>query len=76
VLQALVVLDRAGFRHDPRTASARRIVAGERRADGTWRAVRRWWRPPGSATMPEAVDWGVTAHRMVTVNALRVLAAC
>jgi hypothetical protein len=73
VLQALVVLDRAGRRHDERTLRARRVVAGKRRADGTWRAVRRWWRPPGSDSMSEAVDWGSAAHRMVTLNALRVL---
>jgi hypothetical protein len=72
VLQALVVLDRAGFRDDPRTSRARQVVAGKRRRDGGWRAVRPWWRPPGSAGLVEAIDWGDTAHQMVTLNALRV----
>lgn len=73
VLQALVVLDRAGFRHDPRTERARQVVAGKRRRDGGWRAVRPWWRPPGSAGLAEAVDWGPAAHQIATLNALRVL---
>ncbi len=74
VLQALVVLDRCGFHSDPRSRRARDVVAAKQRRDGGWRAVRRWWRPPGSSTYPEAVDWGAAAHAMVTVNALRVLA--
>lgn len=72
VLQALVVLDRAGCRDDPRTRRAREVVAGKRRRDGGWRAVRPWWRPPGSTGLSEAVDWGDAAHQMVTLNALRV----
>ncbi|WP_212612551.1 hypothetical protein [Pseudonocardia hierapolitana] len=74
VLQALVVLDRAGCRDDPRTDRARRVVAGKQREDGGWRAVRPWWRRPGSAGLVEAVDWGDVAHQMVTLNALRVTA--
>jgi hypothetical protein len=74
VLQALVVLDRAGFRDDPRTSRARQVVAGKQRRDGDWRAVRPWWRPPGSSGLVEAVDWGDVAHQMVTFNALRALA--
>jgi hypothetical protein len=72
VLQALVVLDRAGCQDDPRTRRARQVVAGKQRADGSWRAVRPWWRPPGSARAAEAIDWGDSAHQMVTLNALRV----
>lgn len=72
-LPQAVVLDRAGFRDDPRTRRARDVVAGKQRRDGGWRAVRPWWRPPGSAGMAEAVDWGPAAHQMVTLNALRVL---
>jgi hypothetical protein len=72
VLQALVVLDRAGQRDDPRTSRARQVVAGRQRRDGGWRAVRPWWRPPGSTGSVEAVDWGCAAHQMVTLNALRV----
>jgi hypothetical protein len=74
VLQALVVLDRAGCRDDPRTDRARLVVAGKQRKDGGWRAVRPWWRPPGSTGLVEAVDWGDVAHQMVTLNALRVTA--
>jgi hypothetical protein len=73
VLQALVVLDRAGHRHDPRTRPARDVVAGKRGRDGSWRAVRRLWRSPGSPSYPEAVDRAGAAHSMVTLNALRVL---
>ncbi|GAA5122298.1 hypothetical protein [Pseudonocardia adelaidensis] len=75
VLQALVVLDRAGHRGDPRTRRARRVVAGKQRKDGGWCAVRPWWRPPRSTGLVEAVDWGPAAHQMVTLNALRVLTA-
>jgi hypothetical protein len=74
VLQALVVLDRAGYRDDPRTRGARQVVAGKQRRDGGWRSVRPWWRPPGSAGLVEAVDWGDVAHQMVTLNALCVTA--
>jgi acetyl-CoA acetyltransferase len=74
VLQALVVLDRAGHRDDPRTSRARQLVAAKRREDGTWRAVRPWWRLPGSAGLVEAVGWGEAVHQMVTLNALRVTA--
>lgn len=73
VLQALLVLDRAGCGGDPRTERARRLVADRRLADGWWRAGRRWWRPPGSpGSGVEAVDWGAVADEMVTLNALRV----
>jgi hypothetical protein len=76
VLQALVVLDRAGCGGDPHTDRARKVVAGKQRRDGGWRAVRPWWRRPGSAGLVEAVDWGDAAHQMVTLNALRVLTTC
>jgi hypothetical protein len=72
VLQALVVLDRAGYQDDPRTRRARQLVAAKQRGDGGWRAVRPWWRRPGSTGLVEAVDWGDAAHQMVTLNALRV----
>ena len=73
LLQALLVLDRAGFGADPRTARARQALRAQRRRDGTWRAVRPWWRPPGATRgQVEAVDWGKVAHQMVTLNALRV----
>ncbi len=73
VLQALVVLCRAGFEADPRTEPARQILRVRRRRDGVWRAVRPWWRAPGAAgSGVEAADWGDVAHQMVTLNALRV----
>lgn len=73
VLQALLILHRAGFGADSRTVRAREIVAARRRKDGRWRAVRRWWRAPGAAgSCVEAVDWTDAAHEMVTLNALRV----
>jgi hypothetical protein len=74
VLQALLVLDRAGRRDDPRTDRARQVVVGKQRKDGSWRAVRPWWRPPGSTGLVEALDWADAAHQMVTLNALRVTA--
>jgi hypothetical protein len=73
LLQALVILTRAGFGADPRMRPAREIVVERRRPDGTWQAGRRWWRPPGSAgSNVEAVDWDGVAHQLVTLNALRV----
>jgi hypothetical protein len=73
LLQALLVLCRAGFADDPRTTSARQLVSARRRKDGRWRAVRPWWRAPGAAgSGVEAVDWAGVAHQMVTLNALRV----
>ena len=73
VLQALLVLHRAGHGDDPRTTPARMLLADRRRDDGSWRAARRWWQPPGSARSGvEAVDWGAVAHQMVTLNALRI----
>lgn len=73
VLQGLLVLCRVGYGADPRTEPARRLLRGRRRRDGTWRAVRPWWRPPGcSGSGVEAVDWGDVTHQMVTLNALRV----
>ena len=73
VLQAMVVLTRAGYGSDPRMSAARELVAGQRRPDGTWHAGRPWWRPPGSSgSNVEAVDWGAAMHEMVTSNALTV----
>lgn len=73
VLQALLILQRAGFGNDPRADRARGLVRQRRRADGSWRATRRWWRPPGShGSGVEAVDWQGVADQMITLNALRV----
>lgn len=73
VLRALVVLQRAGHGHDPRTERARQVLIDRRTGDGRWRAGRRWWRPPGRAgSGVEAVDWTGVDDQMVTLDALRV----
>ena len=44
--------------------------------DGRWQPGGRWWKPPGSTTTPEVVDWGRSGpNEMITLNALRVLKA-
>jgi hypothetical protein len=75
--QALLILARMGLAGDPRADEAVDVLHSLRRGDGTWRARRTWWRPPGSpGSNVEAVDWGQTAaHQLVTLNALRILAA-
>jgi len=75
--QALLILSRLGLAADPRAGEAMNALLSRRRADGTWRAGAAWWRAPGRrATNVECVDWGdVVPHQMVTLNALRILAA-
>jgi hypothetical protein len=76
VLQALLVLGRLGRLGDPRADEALDVVARKRRADGLWHADGYWWRPAGSATAAEVVDWGRRGpNEMITLNALRVLRA-
>lgn len=76
VLDGLLVLARIGRIADPRTADALDEVEAQRLPDGRWRAGGRWWRPPGSRTAAEVVDWGRSGpNRFVTLNALRVLRA-
>ena len=73
LLQALLVLERAGWGSDPRTERAHAALTHRRRPDGTWRAARRWWRPLGSSgSGVDVLDWDDVAHQMVTLNALRV----
>ena len=61
------------LRRRPRTVLARLFLSARRRKDGSWRAVRPWWRAPGATgSGVEAVDWADVAHQMVTLNALRV----
>ena len=44
------------------------------RPDGRWQAGGYWWKPPGSKTQAEVVDWGRRGpNEMITLNALRVL---
>jgi hypothetical protein len=83
ILQALMVLNRAGKLGDHRTAEALDIVESKRSKDGTWRAEGYYWRPMkivkhGSVGLPgpntEVVDWGHGGpNEMLTLNALRVL---
>jgi hypothetical protein len=76
VLQGLVVLGRLGRLDDPRARDALDHVASLRRPDGRWEAGGWWWRPPGSRTAPEVVDWGRRGpNELLTLNALRVLRA-
>jgi hypothetical protein len=77
VLSALVVISLVGRGTDPRASDALDLLEGKRRPDGRWNARAQWWRPAGSRTTPEVVDWGGAGEPnvMVTLNALRVLAA-
>jgi hypothetical protein len=74
---ALLILSRMGLVGDARASEAIDSLLSRRREDGTWHAGPRWWRPPGRAdSNVEVVDWGPTVpHQMVTLNALRILAA-
>ncbi len=59
---------------DSRTADALELLESRRHADGTWQAGGRWWRPPGSRTSAEVVDWGGRGPSApITLFALGVL---
>ena len=83
ILQALVILDRAGKLRDPRTTEALDIIESKRMEDGTWRPEGYYWRPmsevkPAKGGLPgpntDVVDWGRDGpNEMLTLNALRVL---
>ena len=76
VLQALLVLGRAGLAGDPRTADAVELLRSRQRPGGRWRPSRRWWTPPGSGRpAAEVLDWGPGADEMTSLNALRALRA-
>lgn len=76
ILQALVVLSRIGKAADPRARDALDELERRRRPDGRWQAGGCWWKPPGSPTTPEVVDWGRSGpNEMITLNAMRVLRA-
>ena len=74
--RALVVLARMGRAGDPRAADGLQLLEERRLADGRWRPGGRWWRPPGSkGSNVEVVDWGSGPSDLLTLDALRVLAA-
>jgi hypothetical protein len=74
VLQALLVLGRLGRLGDERANDGLEVLLRMRRPDGRWEADGSWWRPPGSKSAPEAVDWGRKGpNEMITLNALRVV---
>ena len=77
VLQALLVLDRAGKLGDPRAREALDHIKAKRLPDGRWRSGGSYWRRPGSkGSNVEVVDWGRRKpSEMITLNALRVLKA-
>jgi hypothetical protein len=76
VLQALLVLSRLGLARDPRAADALDLLEARRLPDGRWQPGGYWWtRKEGGAGI-EVVDWGRGGpNEMITLNALRVLAA-
>jgi hypothetical protein len=77
VLSALLVIAHAGRCTDPRAADALDVLDEKCRPDGRWNAEAQWWRPAGSRTGPEVVDWGGAGepNLMATLHALLVLAA-
>ena len=77
VLQGLLVLGRAGKLGDPRAEDALDLLESKRLPDGRWAVEgRRYWRLGGTQSGREVVDWGSSGpNEMVTLNALRVLAA-
>jgi hypothetical protein len=77
VLAALLVIARGDRCTDPRAADALDVLEDKRRPDGRWNAQAQWWRAADSNTTPEVVSWGEAGqpNLMVTLNALRVLAA-
>ena len=76
-LRGLTILARAGKLPTRRAEAALDELLRQRKPDGTWRATKRWWKPPGSATQSEAVDWrdDETEDRMITIWALGALRA-
>ena len=74
ILQALLVLSRIDLLKDERCSEALDILQAKRHPDGTWRASRHYWRPPGGSLYQDPVDWGRRGpNLMITLNALRVL---
>jgi hypothetical protein len=77
-LRGLTILGRAGALRDRRVNAALDELLAQRQPDGTWRAGRRWWTPPGrKGTGIEAVDWSEdeTDDRLITIAALSAFRA-
>ena len=82
ILQALIMLSRAGKLSDPRTKDAPDLLKSKRSSGGTWRAEAFYWslkttaKPKPEVSNVEIVDWGRKGPSpMITLNALRVLSA-
>jgi len=74
ILQALVVLGRAGKLGDPRAEEALGLLEQKRQADGCWHVEGRFWEHVGRRpSNVDVVDWGRSGpNEMITLNALRV----
>jgi hypothetical protein len=81
ILQALVMLSRAGKLDDPRTKDALDLIGAKRGHDGLWRPEAYYWALRRKATKlkvsnVDVVDWGRSRpNEFITLNALRVLKA-
>ena len=76
VLVGLTTLNRSVGLDDPRSSDALDLLESKRRPDGTWRCERRWWKRPGSkGSGVDVVDWGATAHELLTARATETLQA-
>jgi len=81
ILQALIILSRAGKLDDPRTREAQDLILAKKGPDGLWSPEGYYWaiaRKPTEVKRSniEVVDWGRRApNKMITLNALRVLKA-
>jgi hypothetical protein len=76
LLAGLRALAAADALSDPRASDALDLLEEKRGPDGTWRTQGRWWKKPGSkGSNVEVVDWGDTAHVVLTEQAEGVLGA-
>lgn len=78
ILQALRVLSICGVLDDPRASEALDVISSKRTKGGLWEAEAYYWHPLGgkSSSSADVVDWGRDGpNEMITLNALRVLAA-
>lgn len=82
ILQALIILSRAGRLGDRRALDAIGLVESKRGEDGRWRPEGYYWslkrktRPKLSVSNVDLVDWGRGGpNEFITLNALRILKA-